>query len=759
MSKHTFQAIARISGLLLTIVGWTAAAQADPTTPIETLVASYEPAEFDLDLTVSSDPGLTLTKVRGGENGVPVATDGDYVLRLAFAGEDGKIEFRHSWWLHHYDLLDETTLLVDVYLTNAAVQPGVMGVWSPNWDPPGTWQAVSNLPNVIGGWTTVAIDVSTRSQTELQSIYALVFENMPGSDGVIYIDNLRLQHTGVLPTPYEVASNAFEERTELVWRCATGPEFEGYHVYRSTSEAGPFTKLTTSPVGEAHFAIVSTPSEPRYYYQVTAQFNGVESAPSETVDAKYNGYTDEQLLDLIQQTTVNYFWQKSHPNSGMILEPWGPQTQACAVGGTGMQLMALIVGVERGWRTRAEVAQRTLQIISFLEDTAQRFHGAWSHVVNGQTGEVIPFGEYDDAADLVETSYLVQGMLTARQYFDDPNDPVETEIRTRATRMWESVEWDWFRRYEQTPILWWHWSPNHGWAVDLPLRGYHEAMITYLLAIASPTHPMPPEAFPQGWESKPDYANGNTYYGQVLDVSETLGGPLFFMHYTFMGFDPRFKRDTYTNYFVTGKAFSKIHYAYAIDNPHGWQGYHRWSWGLTASMGPPPEGYLAFSPTVDNGTIAPTAALSSLMYTPKESTEMLRYLVDTYGTQLFSGFGLFDAFNPTRDWFANDFISIDQGPIVVNIENYRSGLCWRLFMSNPEIRPMLAAIGFVFEPDLDSDGKLTPADGVMALELLAGPDHAPSGDPEAGRACDQDEDGDVDLADWAGLQPQFNHAP
>jgi hypothetical protein len=189
-----------------------------------------------------------------------------------------------------------------------------------------------------------------------------------------------------------------------------------------------------------------------------------------------------------------------------------------------MQLMAMVVGVERGWYTRAATAERILTIMTFLEDTAARFHGAWPHVVNGLTGEPVAFGTYDDAADIVETSYLVQGLLTVRQYFDDPSDPVEAEIRTRATRMWERVEWDWFRRYPDSLTLWWHWSPNHGWAVDLPIRGYHEAMITYLLAIASPTHPMPSESFQQGWASQASYTNGETYYGQVQEISEPLGG-------------------------------------------------------------------------------------------------------------------------------------------------------------------------------------------------------------------------------------------
>jgi hypothetical protein len=736
--------------LTLLAVGWICAASA-VVTLLETRLASYEPDEFDLTLSAVLDQGLTLERVRGGAGGVPDATHGEHVLRLSFAGEDGKVECKHTWWLHDYDLAGEVMLLVDVYVQQAAALPGLMGIWSANWNPPGTWQGANNLPAAAGQWTTISFTVEPRDQIDLQSLDALVFENIPASDGVIYIDNLRLQHSASLPAPVEVASNAFADRNELVWRCASGPAFEGFHVYRSTSESGPFSKLTTQPVTEPHYADPTSSGDPRYYYQVTSQFAGAESPPSDPVGARYNQLTDEQLLDVIQQATVNYFWAKGHPVSGLIREPWG--TDACAVGGTGMQLMAMVVGVERGWYTRAATAERILTIMTFLEDTAARFHGAWPHVVNGLTGEPVAFGTYDDAADIVETSYLVQGLLTVRQYFDDPSDPVEAEIRTRATRMWERVEWDWFRRYPDSLTLWWHWSPNHGWAVDLPIRGYHEAMITYLLAIASPTHPMPSESFQQGWASQASYTNGETYYGQVQEISEPLGGPLFFMHYTFMGFDPRFKRDAYTNYFVAGTAISRIHQAYAIDNPRGWAGYHRWSWGLTASAGP--DQYLPHSPTNDTGTIAPTAALSSLMYTPRASTDMLRYLVDTYGTQLFTGFGLYDAFNPSRDWFANQFISIDQGPIVVNIENHRSGLCWRLFMSNPEIRPMLDAIGFEFEPDLDHDGVLTPVDGLAALDHLAGPDLSPLGDSEAGMACDQDGDGDVDAADWAGLHVRF----
>ncbi|MCK4960741.1 MAG: hypothetical protein KAT00_15115, partial [Planctomycetes bacterium] len=396
------------------------------------------------------------------------------------------------------------------------------------------------------------------------------------------------------------------------------------------------------------------------------------------------------LLTEVQETTFSYFWDFAHPVSRLSREGLTHWSEICTSGGTGMGMMTIVVGVERGFVTRTDAAGRLLTMLSFLEDDVTRYHGAWPHWFNGSTGATIPFSTYDNGADLVETSYLIEGMLTVRQYFDGA-DATETEIRTRINRMWEEVEWDWF--LNGTDTLYWHWSPNYGWQMNMPIRGFNETMIAYILAIASPTHPIPASCYYDGWASG-GYANGKEFYGNRLWVGSNYGGPLFFTHYSFLGFDPRNKRDNYCDYFQLSRNIALTHQAYSIDNPLGFVGYGANCWGLTASTNP--WGYSAQSPTNDNGTITPTAAISSMPFTPTESMLALRHYYEDLGGSLWGTYGFLDAFNLNEDpdWYSSTYLAIDQGPIVVMIENYRTGLCWDLFMSNVEIQPAMDAIGW-----------------------------------------------------------------
>jgi len=372
--------------------------------------------------------------------------------------------------------------------------------------------------------------------------------------------------------------------------------------------------------------------------------------------------------------------------------------------------MALIVGVERGFVAREAVLERLLKIAAFL-DGADRFHGAWPHFLDGATGAAISFfGKYDNGGDLVETAFMIQGLLTARQYFDQENER-ERQLRAVINRLWESVEWGWYRKSLDSPFLYWHWSDDNGWHVDHPLIGWNETMIAYLLAIASPTHPVPASMYYSGWASQTElareyrqnwggtthgerYQNGQTYYRIPLPVGVGSGGPLFFTHYSFLGFDPRHKRDRYANYFENNRAISRINHAYCVANPGNYRGYGLDCWGLTASDDH--TGYLAHeaTPRMDNGTISPTGALSSFPYTPQESLLALRHFYFTRGKQLWGIYGFRDAFNPTAGFVSSIFMGLNQAPIVGMIENYRSGLLWRLFMSNLEIWRALEAIGF-----------------------------------------------------------------
>ena len=744
--------------VLLMMAGPWALAQSSALADAVTPLASYEPEETDLTVTPGSgDTGLTITIVQGGLNGAPAATDGDYVLKADFAGEtDGKIEFKHTWSSSTYDLAGHDLLLADVYVETASAVPSLMGIWDSDWSPPDAWQLAADIPTTTGQWVTISFDVANRSQVDLDQVWAFVFEDMAGPDGTAYVDNLRF-HNAALPDVGDLAATAFADRIELIWEGVTDPNLDGYNVYRAESAGGPFTKITPTPHDQDSYTDPSGAGSPRYWYYVAAVIDGEESEPSNTVSALYNGYTDEELMDIVQQVTFWYFWNYGHPNCGMAREGWGfgHSSEIVTTGGTGMGLMTIVVAVERGFVDRADAADRVLTILSFLEDNATRYHGAWSHHINGTTGATIPFSTMDDGGDLVETAFLVQGMLTARQYFDDPVDPVESEIRTRATRLWEEVEWTWYRRYTWSDVLYWHWSPIYDWGMNMPIRGYNEAMIVYILAVASPTYPMPASCYNNGWIGS-GYLNGNNYYGYDQCAGPTMGGPLFFTHYSFLGLDPRHKRDAYCDYFENSRNISLIHQAYSMDNPNDFAGYSEWVWGLTASFDP--FGYDAHSPTNDNGTITPTAAISAMPYTPAESLVTLRHFYDTYGVQLWGPYGFYDAFNPEESWYASGYVAIDEGTIVPMIENYRSQLCWRLFMANPEIKPALLSMGWQFDGDFDDNGEVDLADYEYFADCLTGPADGslpPGCSTDEFEVADLDDDGDVDLDDFAQFSTLF----
>jgi len=511
--------------------------------------------------------------------------------------------------------------------------------------------------------------------------------------GTGFVDNLRLRRLS--PNYYSLTATGHDSRIDLQWRPPSAPGRSSYNIFRADSPAGPFTRLNDSPYKLPVYTDFLGENNRTHYYYITSVLRAGDRAPSPVVSATARAMTDEQLLTSVQQATFRYFRDFAHPTSGLAREGLKHNRNIVTTGGTGFGLMAIIVGVERDFVSRTEAAEHVLKILTFLDEKAARYHGVWSHWLNGETGETIPFSKYDDGGDLIETAFLVQGMLTARQYFDSA-DAVETQIRTRITRMWRQVEWDWHLRSPGGEVLYWHWSPKHQWRMNLPIVGYHEGLITYILAVASPTHPIPPACYRNGWAGRPSYTNGKSYYGHTVHVGREYGGPLFWTHYSFLGLDPRNKRDPYCNYFENSRNISLINRAYCIANPKGFTGYSDLVWGLTASVNP--SGYSAHSPTNDNGTIAPTAALGSMPYTPAESLATLKHLYHTYGQKLFGPFGFRDAFNLHHNWFSDTYLAIDQGPIIIMIENHRTALLWDLFMSNPKIKPALKKTGWKTTP-------------------------------------------------------------
>lgn len=404
---------------------------------------------------------------------------------------------------------------------------------------------------------------------------------------------------------------------------------------------------------------------------------------------KFPVVSDDELLTIVQHQTFRYFYDFAHPVSGMARER-NTSGDLVTTGGSGFGIMALIIGVERGFITREQCLTRLDKILGFLE-TADRFHGVWPHWLNGNTGRVIPFSSNDNGGDLVETAFLIQGLITMRQYLN-ASVPDEVILINRINALWHDVEWDWYRRGGQN-VLYWHWSPDKGWAMNMHVRGWNEALIVYVLAAASPTHGIPKVVYDNGWALNGGIINGNQYEGLALPLGYAYGGPLFFAHYSFLGLNPNGLSDTYcADYFLQNRNHSLINYRYCVRNPKNFIGYSDRNWGLTASDNH--AGYNAHSPTNDLGVITPTAALSSFPYTPEESMRALKFFYYTIGDKLWGPYGFYDAFNTTMGWTANSYLAIDQGPIVVMIENYRTGLLWDLFMSAPEIQAGLTLLGF-----------------------------------------------------------------
>ncbi|MBZ9626511.1 beta-glucosidase [Psychroflexus sp. CAK57W] len=400
--------------------------------------------------------------------------------------------------------------------------------------------------------------------------------------------------------------------------------------------------------------------------------------------------TDEELLEKVQKQTFKYFWEFAGTNSGLARErsqadAYGGQGRnIVTIGGSGFGIAAFPVAVERGWISRAEAIGRLDKILDFLEEVPT-YHGAFSHWYLDDSAQTRPFSERDNGGDLVETAFLIQGLLIARQYFSG-----ETEITNRITALWEAVEWDWYTQGEN--VLYWHWSPNYAFDINLRIQGWNESLMVYVLASASPTYTVDPKVYHQGWASNGNMVNNRQYYGIDLPLGPAYGGPLFFAHYSFIGLDPRNLSDQYTNYWEQNVAHSLIHYNYAIDNPKNFEGYGENSWGFTASDSY--EGYSAHSPANDLGVITPTAALSSFPYTPEESMKALRYFYEEKGNELWGSYGFYDAFSEEENWVADGYLAIDQGPIISMIENHRTGLIWDLFMQDEEIQAGLNKLGF-----------------------------------------------------------------
>lgn len=420
---------------------------------------------------------------------------------------------------------------------------------------------------------------------------------------------------------------------------------------------------------------------------------GSAQTPKFDAAARPKNLSDSDLLTLVQKQTFRYFWNFGHPVSGMARErsniAYDYGDEVVTTGGTGFGIMSMIVAAERKWQPRDSIVARLLKMVKFLSK-ADCYHGVFPHWMNGSTGKTIPFSRKDDGGDLVETSYLFEGLLCARQYFNADNDR-EEQLRERITWLWNDVEFNWHTR-GGLDLLYWHWSPNNGWAMNFELRGYNETLITYILAASSPTYAIDAKVYHNCWAQSNHFINGKEYYGIKLPLGFDYGGPLFFEQYTYQCLDPHGLTDDYADYWQQVYNHTMINYKHCVVNPNHFKGYGENCWGLTASD--TYNGYDAHSPDNDHGTITPTAALSSFPYTPQLSMQALKHFYYDLGDKIWSEYGFTDAFNETKNWYAKSHLAIDQGPIIVMIENYRSGLLWKLFMSIPEIQAGLKKLNF-----------------------------------------------------------------
>jgi hypothetical protein len=424
-----------------------------------------------------------------------------------------------------------------------------------------------------------------------------------------------------------------------------------------------------------------------------------ERSPS---PAELAALPDDALIDAVQRQTFRFFWDGAHPHSALARDRCTthaePDDDLVVSGGSGFGIMAILVAIERGWVTRAAALERISRMVDLLSHAAC-FHGAFPHFLDGRTGVALPFSRKDDGGDIVETSLLLQGLHCAREYFAG-DEEIELQLRKRITEIADDVEWTWYQQGGRE-VLYWHWSPNNGWAMDHQIRGWNECLITYVLAAGSNRYPIDPIVYHNGFAGGRDFLNGKTYHGIELPLGPPLGGPLFFAHYSFMGLDPRGLKDRYADYWQQNVAHVRINHAYCAANPNRHAGYSDVSWGITASDDP--EGYDPHPPERDNGTIAPTAAAASLPYAPAEVLRALRHFLTRHGDKIWGRFGFVDAFNEDRNWFAQSYLAIDQAPIVVMMENHRSALLWKLFMRVPEVQRGLERLGFQSPVGLKAD--------------------------------------------------------
>jgi hypothetical protein len=420
---------------------------------------------------------------------------------------------------------------------------------------------------------------------------------------------------------------------------------------------------------------------------------------------------DPFLVDL-EERTFRYFWETANPKNGLIPDRY-PTPSFASIAAVGFGLTAYPIGVERGYISRAAARQRVLVTLRFFVHETNE-HGFFYHFIDMRSGARAGNSE----VSTVDTALLLAGMLFCQSYFDS-KDPRDVEIRKLTNEIYRRVDWTWAQ--PRPPAVALAWTPKEGFSGN-DWRGYNEAMLVYLLALGSPTHPIGPQAWTQ-WTSGYD-----KHWGTLYDQTYLSFAPAFGHQYTHVWVDFRGIRDGYMrehgmDYFENSRRAAYTQRRYAIANPKHWEAYGKNVWGMSASDGPGParEAYLGperpflryaargvgVGRIVDDGTIAPTASISSLPFAPEIVLPATLEMYHRFGTSIYSAYGFLDAFNASYSgspkqqsqqagpaWVDPDYVAIDQGPILAMIENYRSDLVWRVMRNNAYLQTGLERAGF-----------------------------------------------------------------
>ena len=531
-----------------------------------------------------------------------------------------------------------------------------------------------------------------------------------------------IQGSLAIEAPSGLVSRTGDQSIVLHWDRISSVDLAGYRVYRSTTNpGGPFSLLNSSLLTSPGYCDISSSvvnGQTNFYYVTAVSAGSQESSPSATIAALPHLFaSDDEFLEYVQQTSFDYFWYGANPANGLVPDRTATGSP-CSIAAVGFGLTAIGIGIDHGWITRTQGVAR---VLTTLNTFLQGPQGTNASGVIGYKGWFYHFLNMNDALraggnelSSIDTALLLAGVIYARQYFDGPG-PGETSIRSMADALCNRVDWNFMSRGTDAVAM--GWQPATGFSTFGNWIGYNEAMILYCLGLGAASNPLPASAWTR-WTS--GYTWG-TYYGQTFMPFS----PLFGHQYSHCWMDFRRMADPYmtshnSTYFENSRRATLAQVAYAVANPGGQVGYGTNVWGLTACDGPSGYAVHGIPPNgSDDGTIAPTAAGGSLPFAPEYCVPTLRYFYSHFRPRIWTAYGFRDAFNLRVGWYASDTLGIDQGPIVIMIENYRTQKVWRLFMRDPDIQRGLQRAGFLPLTSMVPVLQPVPAQGAFNLSWNA----------------------------------------